>query len=240
MLHKFSGLDNLTLLLPMHIRAFWLQDILSFLSTPAFGSTAKLTNLLRKKREARGPSENAKIEAEISNRTRNHRSGQMQEMESHHEVVKETRDRAASRGSMGASPRFGRSWSTPNSGLCIRGIPRSGWLNDPLTSHLSALIPTASAEAIGLMSAMCSWDPNKRPTAAQALQHPFFQEKSYSEKEISERSSEEKPFLDDLNAMPAAEKYNLRATALPKANGSKLAPEVSPSLHLASNVRQAR
>ncbi|OAE23332.1 hypothetical protein AXG93_2053s1030 [Marchantia polymorpha subsp. ruderalis] len=43
------------------------------------------------------------------------------------------------------------------------------------SSHLSAFIPTAIAEAIGLMSAMCSWDPNKRPTAAQALQHPFFQ-----------------------------------------------------------------
>lgn len=52
--------------------------------------------------------------------------------------------------------------------------------------------------------------------------------KSYSEKEMPERSSEEKPFMDDLNAMPAAEKYNLRATALPKANGSKWAP-VRPS-----------
>ncbi|KAG6546398.1 hypothetical protein Mapa_012138 [Marchantia paleacea] len=139
------------------------------------------------------------------------------------------------------------------------------------SSHLSALIPTASPEAIDLMSAMCSWDPNKRPTAAQALQHPFFQvgmpipssipsrrellktlippaheakseAKSYSEKEMIERTTEEKPFLDDLNAMPAAEKYNVfsGATALPKANGSKLAPEVSPSFYLGSNVRQAR
>jgi protein kinase len=43
------------------------------------------------------------------------------------------------------------------------------------SSHLSQLIPTASPEAISLISAMCVWDPSKRPTASQALQHPFFQ-----------------------------------------------------------------
>jgi len=43
------------------------------------------------------------------------------------------------------------------------------------STHLSVLIPSASAEAIDLMSAMCAWDPSKRPTASQALQHPFFQ-----------------------------------------------------------------
>jgi len=25
------------------------------------------------------------------------------------------------------------------------------------------------------LQAMCAWDPSKRPTASQALQHPFFQ-----------------------------------------------------------------
>ncbi|GMY29597.1 cyclin-dependent kinase F-4 [Fagus crenata] len=41
--------------------------------------------------------------------------------------------------------------------------------------HLSALIPSASKDAISLISSLCSWDPSKRPTAAEALQHPFFQ-----------------------------------------------------------------
>ncbi|XP_024516690.1 cyclin-dependent kinase F-4 [Selaginella moellendorffii] len=42
-------------------------------------------------------------------------------------------------------------------------------------ANLSALVPSASAEAIDLMKAMFAWDPLKRPTPSQALQHPFFQ-----------------------------------------------------------------
>ncbi|XP_047321401.1 cyclin-dependent kinase F-4-like [Impatiens glandulifera] len=41
--------------------------------------------------------------------------------------------------------------------------------------NLSALIPSASEEAISLISLLCSWDPRKRPTALDALQHKFFQ-----------------------------------------------------------------
>eukprot|EP00268_Persea_americana_P063251 TRINITY_DN818_c3_g1_i4.p1 TRINITY_DN818_c3_g1~~TRINITY_DN818_c3_g1_i4.p1 ORF type:complete len:443 (-),score=87.81 TRINITY_DN818_c3_g1_i4:792-2120(-) len=41
--------------------------------------------------------------------------------------------------------------------------------------HLTVLIPSASEDAINLISSLCSWDPHKRPTAAEALQHPFFQ-----------------------------------------------------------------
>ncbi|GLJ11674.1 hypothetical protein SUGI_0174360 [Cryptomeria japonica] len=44
-----------------------------------------------------------------------------------------------------------------------------------ISTHLSVLIPTASPEAIDLMASLCAWDPNKRPTAAEALKHPFFQ-----------------------------------------------------------------
>ncbi|KAJ8774073.1 hypothetical protein K2173_009504 [Erythroxylum novogranatense] len=41
--------------------------------------------------------------------------------------------------------------------------------------NLSVLIPSASKDAINLITALCSWDPCKRPTAEEALQHPFFQ-----------------------------------------------------------------
>ncbi|XP_021893050.1 cyclin-dependent kinase F-4-like [Carica papaya] len=40
---------------------------------------------------------------------------------------------------------------------------------------LSTLIPSAGEDAIHLIKWLCSWDPCKRPTAAQCLHHPFFQ-----------------------------------------------------------------
>ncbi|XP_021720121.1 serine/threonine-protein kinase MHK-like isoform X1 [Chenopodium quinoa] len=43
-----------------------------------------------------------------------------------------------------------------------------------LPVNLSDIIPNASWEAVDLISQLCSWDPLKRPTAEQALQHPFF------------------------------------------------------------------
>ncbi|XP_050235466.1 cyclin-dependent kinase F-4 [Mercurialis annua] len=41
--------------------------------------------------------------------------------------------------------------------------------------HLSAIIPSASEDALNLIKLLCSWDPCKRPNAGEALQHPFFQ-----------------------------------------------------------------
>ncbi|XP_061109538.1 serine/threonine-protein kinase MAK-like isoform X4 [Conger conger] len=42
-------------------------------------------------------------------------------------------------------------------------------------TNLKTLIPNASSEAISLMRDMLQWDPQKRPTAAQALRYPYFQ-----------------------------------------------------------------
>ncbi|CAI5966828.1 unnamed protein product, partial [Closterium sp. NIES-65] len=39
---------------------------------------------------------------------------------------------------------------------------------------LAQIMPMASDEAVDLVTALCSWDPARRPSAAQALQHPFF------------------------------------------------------------------
>lgn len=36
-------------------------------------------------------------------------------------------------------------------------------------------MPNASGDAINLIERLCSWDPCNRLTAAEALQHPFFQ-----------------------------------------------------------------
>lgn len=43
-----------------------------------------------------------------------------------------------------------------------------------VATPLSQLIPNASREAIKLMTDMMAYDPKNRPTAAQALQYPFF------------------------------------------------------------------
>ncbi|KAM1724964.1 hypothetical protein ACFX11_023353 [Malus domestica] len=45
---------------------------------------------------------------------------------------------------------------------------------------LSTRIPSASEGAISLITSLCSWDPSRRPTAAEALHHPFFQVSCYS------------------------------------------------------------
>ena len=42
------------------------------------------------------------------------------------------------------------------------------------TKPLSRFVPQASLAALDLMTSLCQWDPARRPTAAQALQHPFF------------------------------------------------------------------
>ncbi|XP_022771530.1 serine/threonine-protein kinase MHK-like isoform X8 [Durio zibethinus] len=43
-----------------------------------------------------------------------------------------------------------------------------------LPTNISDIIPNASSEAVDLVMQLCSWDPLRRPTADQALQHPFF------------------------------------------------------------------
>ena len=50
-------------------------------------------------------------------------------------------------------------------------------------------MPYASLEAVNLVERLCSWDPNNRPTAAQALQHPFFQSCYYVPPSLRAKSS---------------------------------------------------
>ncbi|XP_020587882.1 cyclin-dependent kinase F-4-like isoform X2 [Phalaenopsis equestris] len=56
--------------------------------------------------------------------------------------------------------------------------------------HLSMLIPSASDYAISLISSLCLWDPLKRPTAAKALQHPFFKPCYYIPPSLRLRNTE--------------------------------------------------
>ncbi|XP_038700170.1 cyclin-dependent kinase F-4-like isoform X3 [Tripterygium wilfordii] len=55
--------------------------------------------------------------------------------------------------------------------------------------NLSAWIPSASEDAINLISSLCSWDPCHRPSAAEALQHPFFQSCFYVPPSLRSRTA---------------------------------------------------
>lgn len=39
---------------------------------------------------------------------------------------------------------------------------------------MQKIVTNACPEGIELITQMCAWDPNKRPTAVQCLQHPYF------------------------------------------------------------------
>jgi serine/threonine protein kinase len=54
---------------------------------------------------------------------------------------------------------------------------------------LSQLIPNASELAIDLMLKMLTFDPLKRLTAAQALQHPYFEGYTYNPANIIQPTS---------------------------------------------------
>ncbi|KAI3682491.1 hypothetical protein L1987_82513 [Smallanthus sonchifolius] len=48
------------------------------------------------------------------------------------------------------------------------------WFPDCPGLRFSELLPTASSDAVNLIASLLSWCPYERPTALQALQHPFF------------------------------------------------------------------
>ncbi|KNE63897.1 CMGC/RCK/MAK protein kinase [Allomyces macrogynus ATCC 38327] len=67
---------------------------------------------------------------------------------------------------------------TPAVGTWREGVKLASAMNLRLPSMgavpLAAVIPSASSDALALIGAMLNYDPAKRPTAAQALMHPFF------------------------------------------------------------------
>eukprot|EP00271_Cylindrocystis_brebissonii_P000764 TRINITY_DN1097_c0_g1_i2.p1 TRINITY_DN1097_c0_g1~~TRINITY_DN1097_c0_g1_i2.p1 ORF type:complete len:398 (-),score=50.43 TRINITY_DN1097_c0_g1_i2:651-1844(-) len=85
---------------------------------------------------------------------------------------------------------------------------------------LSSFIPNASPEAIDLISAFCSWDPRKRPTAMQALRHPFFEKAApvpfpMSKRELRSKPSTAKPSAVSRRKEDVPEFQNLFASSVP-------------------------
>lgn len=68
---------------------------------------------------------------------------------------------------------------TPNQRTWAEGLQLAASINFQFPQlesiHLSEVVPSASEDAVNLISWLCSWDPRRRPTAVEVLQHPFFQ-----------------------------------------------------------------
>ncbi|XP_031502285.1 cyclin-dependent kinase F-4-like [Nymphaea colorata] len=68
---------------------------------------------------------------------------------------------------------------TPNQRTWADGLHLANSMNYEfpqfVAADLATLIPSVSKDAINLISLLCSWNPRKRPTAAEVLQHSFFQ-----------------------------------------------------------------
>ncbi|XP_019420617.1 PREDICTED: cyclin-dependent kinase F-4-like, partial [Lupinus angustifolius] len=104
--------------------------------------------------------------------------------------------------------------------------------------QLSVLVPSAGADAISLITSLCSWDPCKRPTASEALQHPFFQSCFYIPPSLRTRAVARAPPSAGTRGALDPQGVRRYSGALPN---SKLTNNfTSPKLHppLASGVQR--
>ncbi|XP_066375896.1 cyclin-dependent kinase F-4-like [Miscanthus floridulus] len=76
--------------------------------------------------------------------------------------------------------------------------------------HLSEVVPLASEDAISLISWLCSWDPRRRPTAVEVLQHPFFQPCFYVPPSLRFKSTGYASTPPSAGAKGAVDQKNIR------------------------------
>ncbi|KAJ8754322.1 hypothetical protein K2173_002773 [Erythroxylum novogranatense] len=105
--------------------------------------------------------------------------------------------------------------------------------------HMSVLIPSASDDAIDLITSLCSWDPCKRPSAAEALQHPFFQSCFYVPPSLRYGTAINRRPLS-AGTKVSSEKQNTRRYAGALTNSKLVNNFPSPKMHasLSSGVQQ--
>lgn len=95
---------------------------------------------------------------------------------------------------------------------------------------LSVVIPPASKIAISLIKSLCLWDPCKRPTAAEALQHPFFQSCYYVPPSLRVRAAAPRT-PPSVGARAPLQQQNARRTAVvanTKLSGNLSSPKQQP------------
>ncbi|XP_004509544.2 cyclin-dependent kinase F-4-like isoform X1 [Cicer arietinum] len=104
------------------------------------------------------------------------------------------------------------------------------------TADLSVLIPSRSDDAIDLIKSLCSWDPCKRPTAAEALQHPFFQSCFYIPPSLRTRPVTRTPPSVGISGAVDRQTVKRYSGALPNSkltnnfSSMKLHPSLAPAV----------
>jgi protein kinase len=69
-------------------------------------------------------------------------------------------------------------------------------------TSLASIMPNASPQAIELLGDLLRFDPSKRPSASQALQHPFFRgEKTAVQKPVGKAAERDKPRQIAIDAL---------------------------------------
>lgn len=99
-------------------------------------------------------------------------------------------------------------------------------------ANLSELIPSASENAISLIKSLCSWDPAKRPNAAEVLQHPFFQASYYVPPSLRPRVANTPPSAGNKGSveLKSARRYSIGALSSNKPPSSVLRAKLNASL----------
>lgn len=90
---------------------------------------------------------------------------------------------------------------------------------------IEKLVPHASQEAVSLMQCLCTYDPDVRMTARQALKHPFFREYWESEDEI--KMEKQSKTSEDLSVVCHGQEMNMLPKIMDK---SKKDPETKFSV----------
>ncbi|URD80293.1 hypothetical protein MUK42_02499 [Musa troglodytarum] len=97
--------------------------------------------------------------------------------------------------------------------------------------HLSLLIPSASEDAINLITALCSWDPCRRPKASEVLQHPFFQSSFYVPPFLRPRVASHTPVgIKGAPEQSSARRFSTGAVSVTKSANSSVMAKANASL----------